>query len=123
MQQNYAEAVKWYRLAAEQGYAKAQVNLGSMYGEGNGVPQDNAAALKWYCLAAEQGEPKAYACLGFMYGLGDGLAKDYVYAHKCLSWALAKPLDPVDRELATKALEIFVSEMTPDQLIEAHRES
>ncbi len=29
--QDYAEAVKWYRLAAEQGYAYAQYNLGVMY--------------------------------------------------------------------------------------------
>ena len=46
--QNYAEAVKWYRKAAEQGYAEAQFNLGVMYETGEGVAQDYAEALKWY---------------------------------------------------------------------------
>ena len=53
--QDYAEAVKWYRLAAEQGDADAQYNLGLMYDNGNGVPQDYKEAVKWYRLAAEQG--------------------------------------------------------------------
>ena len=42
--QNYAEAVKWYRLAADQGDASAQFNLGVMYDKGQGVPQDYAEA-------------------------------------------------------------------------------
>jgi uncharacterized protein len=53
--QDYAEAVKWYRLAAEQGNANAQYNLGVMYDNGDGVVQDYAEAVKWYRLAAEQG--------------------------------------------------------------------
>jgi len=41
-----AEAVKWYRMAAEQGHAGAQNILGCMYYKGEGVPQDNAEAAK-----------------------------------------------------------------------------
>ena len=37
---NYAEAAKWARKAAEQGYALAQADLGVMYWNGQGVPQD-----------------------------------------------------------------------------------
>ena len=44
--QDYAEAVKWYRRAAEQGDAYAQNNLGLMYANGKGVPQDYAEAVK-----------------------------------------------------------------------------
>ena len=113
VKQDDDEAVKWYRVAAEQGYAKAQVNLGHMYGEGKGVPRDKAEAKHWYCLAADQNEPKAYLSLGLMYALGDGVAKDYTYAHKCLTWALAHDLDTKDRDLATKALDVLASEMTP----------
>ena len=40
--QDYAEAVTWYRKAAEQGDADAQYNLGVMYAKGQGVPQDYA---------------------------------------------------------------------------------
>ena len=41
---NKAEAVKWCRKAAEQGYADAQKNLGSMYGDGEGALQVTVAA-------------------------------------------------------------------------------
>ena len=44
---DYAEAMKWYLLAAEQGYAGAQNNLGLVYGNGEGVPKDSAEAVKW----------------------------------------------------------------------------
>ena len=42
--------MRWYRLAADQGYASAQYNLGLMYGNGRGVPQ----AHMWYILAASR---------------------------------------------------------------------
>jgi TPR repeat protein len=50
--QDYAEAVKWWRMGAEQGHAKAQNNLGVMYGTGRGVPMDDALAYMWLNLAA-----------------------------------------------------------------------
>jgi TPR repeat protein len=53
-QNNYAEAAKWFYLAADQGRADAQSNLGSMYAEGEGVPQDFAQALMWFTLSAAQ---------------------------------------------------------------------
>ncbi|MGH8710693.1 MAG: tetratricopeptide repeat protein, partial [Burkholderiales bacterium] len=36
-----AEAVKWYRKAAEQGLATAQFNLGLKYERGEGVAKDH----------------------------------------------------------------------------------
>ena len=50
-----AEAMRWYRKAAEQGHADAQYQLGSHYELGIGVKKDLDAALKWYHKAAEQG--------------------------------------------------------------------
>jgi hypothetical protein len=50
--------VKWYRLAAEQGYSIAQSNLGLMYGKGHGVIQDYIRALMWFNIAASSGENK-----------------------------------------------------------------
>jgi TPR repeat protein len=44
--QDYAEAVKWFRKAADQGSANGQHNLGTMYQFGQGVRQDNAEAAK-----------------------------------------------------------------------------
>ncbi len=52
---NYAEAVKWYRKAAEQGNARAQYSLGFMYGKGQGVSQDYVRAHMWYSLSAANG--------------------------------------------------------------------
>ena len=55
---NDAEAVDGIALAAEQGLANAQSNLGVMYPLVEGVPQIDAEAVRWYRneeKAAEQG--------------------------------------------------------------------
>ena len=80
--QDYKEAVKWYRLAADQGYASAQFLLGTMYFNGQGVPQDYKEAVKWYRLAAEQGDSSAQFNLGFMYNNGQGVTQNYQEAAK-----------------------------------------
>ena len=51
-----AEAVRWYRLAAEQGDASAQFNLGVRYAKGGSVPQDYVTAHMWLNLAAATGD-------------------------------------------------------------------
>ena len=56
---DYAEALKWFRKAAEQENAKAQYNLGVMYINGEGVTKDYAEAFKWFRKAAEQGNERA----------------------------------------------------------------
>ena len=80
--QDYAEACKWYRLAADQGYAGAQNVLGFMYDSGYGVTQDYDEAIKWYRLAANQGFPNAQYNIGIMYANGLGLQQDYAEAVK-----------------------------------------
>ena len=52
---DYEAALEEWRPSAEQGDALAQYNLGFMYSNGEGVPQDYAEAVKWYRMAAEQG--------------------------------------------------------------------
>ena len=59
--ENNAEAVRWYRLAAEQGDAYAQSDLGFMYSNGEGVPQNNVRAYVWFSIAAAQGRENARA--------------------------------------------------------------
>ena len=54
-----AEAVRWFRLAADQGEAAAQYNLGVMYRDGDGVPEDIVLAYMWFNLAAAQGNENA----------------------------------------------------------------
>ena len=53
-QGDYATAAKWYRLAGEQGHVAAQLFLGLMYDEGQGVPQDYVEAAKWFRKAADR---------------------------------------------------------------------
>ena len=60
------------RKAAEQGDASAQFNLGWMYAEGEGVPENHMQAVKWYRKAAEQGDAGAQLFLGRMYDEGGG---------------------------------------------------
>jgi len=48
-----------FRKAAEQGYAKAQNNLGVMYANGRGVLQDNVYAHMWWNIAATSGDKNA----------------------------------------------------------------
>ena len=45
------DAARWFRRAADQGMAFAQLNLGLLYAAGNGVPQDDVEAYKWLELA------------------------------------------------------------------------
>jgi uncharacterized protein len=53
--QDYAEAAKWHRKAADQGNAHAQNHLGVMYVHGQGVPQNYVLAHMWANLATANG--------------------------------------------------------------------
>ena len=44
--ENDAEAVKWFRKAAEQGHAESQYNLRVMYANGRAVPENDSEAVK-----------------------------------------------------------------------------
>jgi TPR repeat protein len=48
VQQDFKQALAWYRKAAEQGLADAQGNLGCMYYKGQGVQQDSKQAAAWH---------------------------------------------------------------------------
>jgi len=60
--QSNTEAAKWYRKAAEQGYAQAQYNLGIAYLLGR-APQNRDLAIKWFKKSAAQGNQNAIAAL------------------------------------------------------------
>ena len=57
--QDYKEAAKWYRKAAEQGLAIAQLNLGIRYAQGEGVLQDYVESYAWLNISAAQGRGNA----------------------------------------------------------------
>src|SRR5210317_891265 len=72
---------KWIPLAST-GNAEAQFNVGLMYKDGDGVPQDHAKAAEWYRKAAEQGYAEAQYYLGISYYYGEGVHQDDTEAAK-----------------------------------------
>jgi TPR repeat protein len=89
---NDAEAAKWYRKAAEQGFAPAQANLGRLYYLGVGVPRNLVEAASWRRKAAEQGYAEAQVWLGNNYRDGEGVPKDYVLAYMWFNLAASSPI-------------------------------
>lgn len=67
------QALDWFQKAADQGFAKAEKNLGDMYFFGHGIDKDFAQALTWYGKAADQQFADAQFRLGFMYEKGLGV--------------------------------------------------
>jgi len=111
---NKAEDAKWYRMAAEQGDAGAQFNLGLMYGNGQGVPRDFAEAMKWWRKAAEQGLAIAQYYLGMAYANGEGVTQDYISAYMWYDIAPSNGYKP-----ATEKRDDLAKEMTSDDIEEA----
>eukprot|EP01049_Picozoa_sp_SAG25_P009007 SAG25_NODE_857_length_5044_cov_2.869970_3_plen_674_part_00 len=83
VEQDDAEAVKWFRKAAEQGNSRAQNSLGNCYWRGIGIEKHKVQAVKWYCKAAEQGNSTAQYSLGNCYRTGLGIEKD---AEEAMKW-------------------------------------
>ena len=77
----------FWRARAEEGDALAQVNLGVMYENGRGVPEDDAEAVRWFRLAAEQGNAFSQSNLGVKYLNGEGVPQDDAEAVRW--WRLA----------------------------------
>ena len=116
--QDYQAAVKWYRLAAAQGYAPAEYSLGVAYEKGRGVPQDYQEAVKWYRLAAAQGNQFAQINLSVMYTNGTGVRQDFVRAHMWFTLAAAT-LSGDSGDTATKKRDRIASKMTAEQIATA----
>ena len=109
---DFATNLREWTPLAEQGDADAQFNLGVMYNQGQGVPQDNKTAVKWYKLAAEQGDADAQLNLGVMYAA----PKDYVYAHMWGEIAASN-----GNKLGAMLRDDFEKKMTPSQISEAQQ--
>ena len=62
---DFAEAAKWYRKAAEQGDPMALGMLGWLYATGRGVDKDLKTAVEWFRKGAAQGNAEALFGMGF----------------------------------------------------------
>ena len=98
--QDYAEALRWYRKAADQGDADAEYNLGTMYRLGTGVSQDYVEAVKWYRMASNQDNANGQYGLGYMYYNGEGVQQDFALAARLYSQAADQGLARAQYDLA-----------------------
>jgi len=73
---DYQKALRLWEPLAKQGYSDTQYNLGVMYSQGKGVPEDDAKAVHWWTKAAKQGDAEAQLHLGLIYYKGQGVPKD-----------------------------------------------
>ena len=80
---DYASALQTWRPLADAGDPAAQTNIGFLYYEGKGVPQNYEEAIKWYTMAASKGYADASFNLGVAYYAGKGVARD---ATQALKW-------------------------------------
>ncbi len=88
---NYAEAIKWYRLSAENGDRDSQGELAFLYFTGRGTERDFDKAFLWFEKSASQGLASSQYSLGIMYYSGNGVEKaDAIKAYAWLSLAAAQ---------------------------------
>ena len=96
---DYATALIEWRPLAEQGNADAQFAIGSMYLDGQGVPQDDAEAVMWWRKAAENGQPNAQGRLAWAYASGRGVTPNLSEAVKGLQKSAEQGLDISQHQL------------------------
>ncbi len=90
--QEVDEAVKWYRRAAEGGYALGQVSLAFAYASGRiGTERSSEEAARWFARSikgvrqlAEEGDGHAQFFLSTLYTIGHGVEQDRLQAHMWL---------------------------------------
>lgn len=75
-EQDYEEAVEYFRQAAELGLAYAQYSLAFCYQKGQGMDADDNEAARWYRMAAEQGHADSQCNYGQCCEYGEGVPKN-----------------------------------------------
>jgi uncharacterized RDD family membrane protein YckC len=92
VQVDYAEAMKWYRRAADLGYGEAMYNIGMMFVRGLGRPVDYAAAMESFRKAAgrvgtgpmnDLYTARAMGRIGYLYEQGFSVPRD---REQAISW-------------------------------------
>ena len=88
---DYATALKEWRPLARQGHADAQYNLGVMYANGQGVPQDKVLAYALYNLSAAGDPSKDNNAPRNRESIAQGMSREAILAGQALTRELAKP--------------------------------
>jgi len=92
-------AAAWVTAAANCGFAEAQMRLGRMKLEGDGIPRDARAAFACFQSAADSGDADGHNMLGRCFENGWGTAKDYTLAARHYRIASEADLDWADYNL------------------------
>jgi TPR repeat protein len=121
LKREYAVALKKWRPLAEREAesSAAQLFLGFMTFQGQGVPRNPSAAAEWYRRSADQDNMLAQLRLAFLYRHGEGVPKDLIRAYLWASLA-ARQKSHVQK-IAQTLQETLSKSMTPAQIGEAKR--
>ena len=111
---DFAEAARWYRLAADNAHPNAQAKLGYLLARGFGVAKDFAASARWFREAAEQGVADAQFNIGVMYATGSGIEYDAVQGLMWLNLAHGAGVPE-----AAERRDVLVTVMSADEIEEA----
>jgi TPR repeat protein len=105
----YDKALAWYILAAMENNSKARNNIGVLYNNGKGVPQNYLCALKWFLKAAEQCEYEITPInVGELFEYGQSVPLD---KYKALEW-YCHGKDKTDRDrLKSEGYHLSASDM------------
>lgn len=96
----------------------AQTNLGSMYEQGQGIPQDYAQAALWWRKAAEQNDARAQFLLGILYREGEGVPRNPAEAYFWFDLAASGKLEIVTPEEVAKSRDDAASHLTAAVLLQ-----
>lgn len=103
VQADFSKAQEYYLLKdyerALQEYKKvddprSMYQIGYMYDNGEGVPQDTKEAAQWYLKAAEKGHARAQYRMGLFYATGTGVEKNMKEAEKWYRKAAGQGIRP-----------------------------
>ena len=109
--EDFATALKEWKILAEEGDPSSQYNLGVMYRMGKGVKQNDKEAARWYRLAAYQGDAGSQYLLGYMYWNGIGVPQNSLRAHMWVNLAASQGVAAAENER-----DFFAKEMTSADL-------
>jgi TPR repeat protein len=121
---DYAQALTWYRKAADSGYPPAEFALGRMTEAGHGVVRDEKAATDWYRRAAEHAMAEAQVQLAGNLLTGVGTADGKPDKIEALKWLLlgadAMP-DPLSQQVARTTRDKLAEEMSEQDRVTAEQ--
>lgn len=109
-------AMAWFRKAAEQGHARSQFSVGSLYY----ARKEFGPAASWYRRSAEQGNAVAQIRLARMYAEGAGVPRDTIQAFKWFTVAM-RGSDSYAQTNAAKGRSDAATKMTASEVAEAER--